>query len=327
MPDTHAPCAAALAALWLAAPAFADPLPSWNDTGAKSAIIEFVEAVTDPASDDYVTPEDRIAAFDNDGTLWTEQPVYFQALYALDVLQEKAKADPDILTTDALKAGAKGDVGGVLATGMDGLLEVINVSHSGLTVDEFQADARDWLMNYTHPTTEKPYIEMVYQPMLELLSYLRDEGFTTYIVSGGGIDFIRAFSEDTYGIPPWQVVGTEGNTSFEVVDGLPMLTKNGGVTFVDDKEGKPVGIIRHIGRKPIFAAGNSDGDFAMLQYTTSGEGPSFGLLVHHTDAAREFAYDRDGHIGTLNRGLDEGPGFGWTIVDMAQDWAKVFPTD
>lgn len=327
MPDTHAPCAAALAALWLAAPAFADPLPSWNDTGAKSAIIEFVEAVTDPASDDYVTPEDRIAAFDNDGTLWTEQPVYFQALYALDVLQEKAKADPDILTTDALKAGAKGDVGGVLATGMDGLLEVINVSHSGLTVDEFQADARDWLMNYTHPTTEKPYIEMVYQPMLELLSYLRDEGFSTYIVSGGGIDFIRAFSEDTYGIPPWQVVGTEGNTSFEVVDGLPMLTKNGGVTFIDDKEGKPVGIIRHIGRKPIFAAGNSDGDFAMLQYTTSGEGPSFGLLVHHTDAAREFAYDRDGHIGTLNRGLDEGPGFGWTIVDMAQDWAKVFPTD
>ena len=327
MPDMHAPCAAALAALWLAAPAFADPLPSWNDTGAKSAIIEFVEAVTDPASDDYVTPEDRIAAFDNDGTLWTEQPVYFQALYALDVLQEKAKADPDILTTDALKAGAKGDVGGVLATGMDGLLEVINVSHSGLTVDEFQADARDWLMNYTHPTTEKPYIEMVYQPMLELLSYLRDEGFSTYIVSGGGIDFIRAFSEDTYGIPPWQVVGTEGNTSFEVVDGLPMLTKNGGVTFIDDKEGKPVGIIRHIGRKPIFAAGNSDGDFAMLQYTTSGEGPSFGLLVHHTDAAREFAYDRDGHIGTLNRGLDEGPGFGWTIVDMAQDWAKVFPTD
>ncbi|AWI83753.1 HAD family hydrolase [Alloyangia pacifica] len=327
MPHTHAPCAAALAALWLAAPAFADPLPSWNDTGAKSAIIEFVEAVTDPASDDYVTPEDRIAAFDNDGTLWTEQPVYFQALYALDVLQEKAKADPDILTTDALKAGAQGDVGGVLATGMDGLLEVINVSHSGLTVDEFQADARDWLMNYTHPTTEKPYIEMVYQPMLELLSYLRDEGFTTYIVSGGGIDFIRAFSEETYGIPPWQVVGTEGNTSFEVVDGLPMLTKNGGVTFIDDKEGKPVGIIRHIGRKPIFAAGNSDGDFAMLQYTTSGEGPSFGLLVHHTDAAREFAYDRDGHIGTLNRGLDEGPGFGWTIVDMAQDWAKVFPTD
>lgn len=327
MPDTHAPCAAALAALWLAAPAFADPLPSWNDTGAKSAIIEFVEAVTDPASDDYVTPEDRIAAFDNDGTLWTEQPVYFQALYALDVLQEKAKVDPDILTTDALKAGAKGDVGGVLATGMDGLLEVINVSHSGLTVDEFQADARDWLTSYTHPTTKKPYVEMVYQPMLELLSYLRDEGFTTYIVSGGGIDFIRAFSEDTYGIPPWQVVGTEGNTSFEVVDGLPMLTKNGGVTFIDDKEGKPVGIIRHIGRKPIFAAGNSDGDFAMLQYTTSGEGPSFGLLVHHTDAAREFAYDRDGHIGTLNRGLDEGPGFGWTIVDMAQDWAKVFPTD
>ncbi|SDH52665.1 HAD family hydrolase [Alloyangia pacifica] len=327
MPIPHAPCAAALAALIVAAPALADPLPSWNDTGAKEAIITFVENVTDPASDAYVPEQDRIAAFDNDGTLWTEQPVYFQALYALDVLQEKAKADPGILTTPALEAGAKGDVGGILATGMEGLLEVINVSHAGLTVDEFQADALDWLTNYTHPTTKKPYVEMVYQPMLELLSYLRDEGFTTYIVSGGGIDFIRAFSEDAYGIPPWQVVGTEGNTAYEVVDGLPMLTKNGGVTFIDDKEGKPVGIARHIGRKPIFAAGNSDGDFAMLEYTTSGEGPSFGLLVHHTDAEREFAYDREGHIGTLNRGLDEGPGLGWTIVDMAQDWAKVFPTE
>ncbi len=317
--------ATALATLPLAA--LADPLPSWNDTGAKASIIEFVESVTDPASETFVPERDRIATFDNDGCLWTEQPVYFQALYAFDVLKEKAAEDPAILSTDVLKAAAEGDMETVMASGLDGLLEVINVSHANTTVDAFQADAYDWLTTATHPTTGIPYAEMVYQPMLELLSYLRDEGFTTYIVSGGGIDFIRAYADEAYGIPPWQVVGTEGSTSYAVVDGVPQLSKDGGITFVDDKEGKPVGIIRHIGQRPIFSAGNSDGDFAMLEYTTGGDGARFGMLIHHTDAEREFAYDRDSHIGQLNRGLDEGPGRGWTIVDMAQDWAKVFPSD
>ena len=305
----------------------ADPLPSWNDTEAKAAIIEFVETVTDPSSEDFVPQQDRIATFDNDGCLWAEQPVYFQLLYAIDVLKEKAASDPSILTSDALKAGAEGNLEGILAGGMEGLLEVINVSHSGVAVEDFQSSAGAWLESAVHPTTDMPFGKMIYQPMLELLSYLRDEGFSTYIVSGGGIDFIRAFADEAYGIPPWQVVGTEGNTRYEVVDGVPQLSKDGGVTFIDDKEGKPVGIIRHIGQRPIFSAGNSDGDFAMLEYTTAGEGARFGMLLHHTDAEREFAYDRDSHVGELARGLDEGAERGWTIVDMAQDWDKVFPSD
>ena len=307
--------------------ALADPLPSWNDTETKAAIIAFVDKVTNPGSGDFVPARDRIATFDNDGTLWAEQPVYFQALYALDVLREKAANDPSILATDVLKAAAEGDLDTVMASGIEGLLEVINVSHAGITVDAFQADAYEWLTTATHPTSGKTYAGMVYQPMLELLSYLRDEDFATYIVSGGGIDFIRSFADEAYGIPPWQVVGTEGTTTFAVEEGGAVLNKDGGVTFIDDKEGKPVGIIRHIGQRPIFAAGNSDGDFEMLEYTTGGDGPSFGLIVHHTDAEREFAYDRDSHIGELERGLDEGPERGWLIVDMAQDWAKVFPSD
>ncbi|NIY96177.1 haloacid dehalogenase-like hydrolase [Salipiger sp. HF18] len=319
--------AAMIVTLSLPLSALADPLPSWNDTEAKAAIIAFVDKVTDPESGDFVPAHDRIATFDNDGTLWAEQPVYFQALYALDVLREKAADDPSILGTDVLKAAAEGDLDTVMASGIEGLLEVINVSHAGITVDAFQADAYEWLTTATHPTSGKTYAGMVYQPMLELLSYLRDEGFATYIVSGGGIDFIRSFADDAYGIPPWQVVGTEGTTTFAVEEGGAVLNKDGGVTFVDDKEGKPVGIIRHIGQRPIFAAGNSDGDFEMLEYTTGGDGPSFGLIVHHTDAEREFSYDRDSHIGELERGLDEGPERGWLIVDMAQDWAKVFPSD
>ena len=319
--------AAMIVTLSLPLSALADPLPSWNDTEAKAAIISFVDKVTDPESGDFVPARDRIATFDNDGTLWAEQPVYFQALYALDVLREKAADDPSILGTDVLKAAAEGDLDTVMASGIEGLLEVINVSHAGITVDAFQADAYEWLTTATHPTSGKTYAGMVYQPMLELLSYLRDEGFATYIVSGGGIDFIRSFADDAYGIPPWQVVGTEGTTTFAVEEGGAVLNKDGGVTFVDDKEGKPVGIIRHIGQRPIFAAGNSDGDFEMLEYTTGGDGPSFGLIVHHTDAEREFSYDRDSHIGELERGLDEGPERGWLIVDMAQDWAKVFPSD
>ncbi|HSA80724.1 MAG TPA: HAD family hydrolase [Geminicoccaceae bacterium] len=316
-----------LAVIVAPAAALADPLPSWNDTDAKAAIIEFVEGVTDPSSERFVPEDDRIAVFDNDGTLWSEQPLYFQALYALDVLREKAKADPSILTSDVLRAAAEGDMQGMMAGGMEGLVEVVNVSHSGITVEDFKADAHEWLTTEKHPTSGLAYAGMTYQPMLELLSYLRDEDFTTYIVSGGGIDFIRAIAEEAYGIPPAQVVGSEGTTTYVVTDGTPTLMKEGGISFLDDKAGKPVGIMRHIGQRPIFAAGNSDGDFQMLEWTTAGDGPRFGMLIHHTDAEREFAYDREGHIGVLNQGLDEAAARGWVVVSMKDDWQTVFPED
>ncbi|MGX1099884.1 HAD family hydrolase [Amorphus sp. MBR-141] len=310
----------------VATAAVADPLPSWTDGEAKQRIIAFVEGVTDPDADTYVPASDRIAVFDNDGTLWSEQPVYFQALYALDVLHEKAAADPSILSSDVLRAANDGDVEAMMAGGVNGLLEVINVSHAGITPEDFEASAYEWLTTATHPTSGLTYAQMTFQPMLELLSYLRDEDFTTWIVSGGGIDFIRAFADEAYGIPPWQVVGSEGSSSYAVADdGVPTITKDAGLTFNDDKEGKPVGIMRHIGKRPILAAGNSDGDFAMLEWTTAGDGPRLGILVHHTDGEREFAYDRDGHIGVLNRGLDEAAGRGWLVVDMKQDWARVWP--
>ena len=282
--------------------------------------------MTDPDADTYVTPADRIAVFDNDGTLWAEQPAYFQLLYALDILREKAKADPSILTSDVLKAAAEGDMEGMMANGAEGLIEIVDVSHSGLTVGAFKASAHEWLTTEKHPKTGMAYAEMIYQPMLELLRYLRDEGFRTYIVSGGGVDFIRAIADEAYGIPPHQVVGSEGNTSYELVDGVPALMKDGGVSFIDDKAGKPVGIMRHIGKRPIFAGGNSDGDFQMLEWTTTGSGPRFGLLIHHTDAEREFAYDREGHIGVLNKGQDEAEARGWLLVDMAKDWNRIWPS-
>ena len=312
-------CSAALSLLAL--PVLADPLPSWAETETKSAIIDFVERVTDPASPDYVTPSDRIATFDNDGNLWAEQPVYFQLIYALDRLKERAEVDPDILSTDTLKAAADGDLGAVAAGGVEALLEVVAVSHAGMSVEAFQEDVRDWFDTARHPTTGMRYDDMIYQPMLELLSYLRDEGFQTWIVSGGGVHFVRAFAQEAYNIPPEQVLGSAGPTEYS--DG--QIMKLPGIDFVDDKEGKPVGIDSRIGKRPIFASGNSDGDFAMLEYTTAGEGPRFGLLLHHTDAEREFAYDREGHVGVLNRGLDEGPDRGWVIVDMARDWEQVWP--
>ncbi|MFV0367489.1 MAG: HAD family hydrolase [Hyphomicrobiaceae bacterium] len=308
----------------LALPAFADPLPSWNDGAAKSAIIDFVENVTDPASDQFVPKQDRIATFDNDGTLWAEQPLYFQGLYALDVLKKKAAEDPSILSSDVLKAAATGDMKGMMAGGMEELLSVVNVAHAGISVEVFQQNAAEWVASATHPTTGMHYAEMTYQPMQELLRYLRDEGFTTFIVSGGGVHFLRSFAEKAYGIPPEQVVGTEGSTKYEKVDGKMVLMKHGGITFLDDKEGKPVGIDRHIGKRPIFVAGNSDGDFAMLEYAFSGNGPHFGLIVHHTDGEREFAYDREGHVGVLKRGLDEAEKRGWLLVDMKKDWARIW---
>ncbi|GAB5374993.1 MAG: HAD family hydrolase [Acuticoccus sp.] len=319
--------AIALFALILSLPAVADPLPSWNATDARARIIAFVDSVTDPTADTYVPPADRIAVFDNDGTLWAEKPMYFQFLFALDRLREMAAADPSILTSDVLKAGAAGDMEAIAAAGTDGVLEIVSVTHSGMSVDAFIADSRAWLDTARHPETGMAYAAMIYQPMLELLAYLRDRDFATYIVSGGGVHFIRAFSQSAYNIPPDQVVGSTGKASYAVRDGVPAVMKDPGIFFIDDKEGKPVAIDTRIGKRPIFAGGNSDGDFQMLEWTTAGEGPRFGLLVHHTDAEREFAYDRDSHVGKLDRGLDEADARGWLVVDMAADWATVWPAD
>ncbi|WP_223421767.1 HAD family hydrolase [Tateyamaria pelophila] len=305
----------------------ADPLPSWSDTAARERIIAFVDSVTDATSDDYVTPSDRIAVFDNDGTLWGEQPVYFQLIYAVDEVKKMAANDPSILTSDALKAAAAGDYAALAAGGEEAILEVINVSHSGRSVADFQASVAEWLATAKHPTTGLGYDQMTYQPMVELLSYLRDEDFKTYIVSGGGIHFMRVFTEQAYGIPNQQVIGSYGNSAFEMVDGAPTIMKEAGIGFVDDKEGKPINIDRIIGKRPVIAAGNSDGDFAMIEWTTAGEGPRLGLIVHHTDAEREVAYDCDSHIGRLCDGLEKGPDMGWLIVDMAQDWSTVYTGD
>ena len=304
----------------------ADPLPSWRSGENKQAIIAFVERVSDSTNDAYVPPSERIAVFDNDGTLWAEQPVYFQLLFALDRLAAKAAEDPSILTSEALKAGAAKDIEALAATGEEGLLEVVALAHSGATVKEFQAEVEAWLARERHPRNGRAYSEMVYQPMLELLTYLREKDFKTFIVSGGGIHFMRAFAEEVYGIPPEQVIGSIGESSFQIIGDQPVLMKEAGIAFIDDKEGKPIAIDRVIGRRPIFAGGNSDGDFAMLQWTTGEPSkPAFAMIVHHTDAEREWAYDRDSHIGRLDKGLDEAGKRGWALVDMKRDWRWVFP--
>lgn len=313
------------AALTLPRSGFADPLPSWTDTAAKTRIIGFVTDVTDPDSDGFVTPAQRIAVFDNDGTLWAEKPVYFQILFAIDTLKAMAKDDPSILSSDVLRAAAAGDMKTVAAAGHDGLAEIIQTTHSGMSVDAFQTDVSAWFDTATHPETGKRYDAMLYQPMLELLAYLRDRGFSTYIVSGGGIHFIRAFAEEAYNIPPEQVIGSAGESSYVVRDGVPTVMKDPGIAFIDDGPGKPAAIDSRIGRRPILAAGNSDGDFQMLEWTSAGEGPRLAIIVHHTDAKREWAYDRDSGVGRLARGLDEAEARGWLVVDMAKDWERIWP--
>lgn len=305
--------------------ALADPLPSWRNGEVKSDILAFVEAVSDIGGPDYVTPSQRIAVFDNDGTLWAEQPAYFQLLFAVDRVAKMAEADPDIASSPALKAAASGDFPALLETGKEGLLEVVSVAHSGIDVDGFQAEVALWLAETRHPKTGKRYDEMIYQPMLELLSYLRDKDFKTYIVSGGGIHFMRVFAEDAYGIPPEQVIGTTGEASYQVDGGEPTIMKEPGIAFLDDKEGKPIAIDRVIGRRLILAGGNSDGDLQMLEWVTAGVGPRFGLLVHHTDDLREWAYDRESHIGKLDEALDMAKERDWSVVDMTADWRTVFP--
>jgi len=303
----------------------ADSLLSWNDGTAKKSVVEFVERVTKEGGTDFVLPSERIAVFDNDGTLWAEQPMYFQAIFAFDRVKELAPQHPEWETKEPFVSVLKGDVKAALAGGEKALLELVMATHTGMTTEEFNKTVSDWIVSAKHPKNGRLYTEMVYQPMLELLAYLRSNGFKTFIVSGGGIEFMRPWTERVYGIPPEQVVGSSIKTKYEVREGMPVLVRLPELNFIDDKAGKPVGINQHIGRRPLMAFGNSDGDFQMLEWTTSGEGPRFGLLVHHNDDQREWAYDRKSHIGRLAQGLDEGPKRGWTIVSIKDDWKRVFP--
>jgi phosphoserine phosphatase len=303
----------------------ADPLPSWNDGTAKEAILYFVNAVTDKNSKDYVEPAERIATFDNDGTLWVESPMYTQALFAFDRVKVLAPQHPEWKTTQPFKGVLEGDMKAVGATGMKGLMEIVMVTHSGMTAAEFEKDVSDWLATTKQPKFKRLYTELIYQPQLELLDYLRANGFKTFIVSGGGIVFMRTFSEKVYGIPPEQVVGSSVVAEFEVKDGQPVLVRQPKLDFINDKAGKPVGIYQHIGRRPILAFGNSDSDMQMIEYTMAGEGFRLGLFVHHTDADRKYAYDRKSHVGTLDKALDRAATEGWIIVDMKKDWNTIFP--
>ena len=309
----------------LAQTAMTDPLPSWNDTATKKAIVTFVERVTKQGSPDLVPPAERIATFDNDGTLWAEQPIYFQLAFALDRVKALAPMHPEWKDKEPFASLLKGDLKGALAGGEAAIFEIVTVTHSGMTTDEFEKIVRDWITTAKHPVTGRLYSEMVYQPMLELLTYLRANGFKTFIVSGGGIDFMRAFAERVYGVPPEQVVGSSGKLNFELRDGRPILMKLPELNFNDDKAGKPIGIQMHIGRQPIAAFGNSDGDLQMLEWAKGGGGVRFALIVHHTDAEREWAYDRKSSIGHLDKALDAAQAEGWTVVDMKNDWKTIFP--
>jgi phosphoglycolate phosphatase-like HAD superfamily hydrolase len=302
----------------------ADPLPSWNNGKARQSIVDFVEKVTKPGSPDFVPAAERIATFDNDGTLWAEQPMYFQILFAFDRVKVLAPQHPEWKDKEPFASLLKGDLKGALAGGEKALMEIVGTTHSGLTTEEFEKIVREWIATAKHPATKKPLTGMVYQPMLELLSYLRANGFKTFIVTGGGIEFMRVFAEQVYGIPPEQVIGSSGKLKFEMRDGKPVLVKLPAIDFIDDKDGKPIGIQTHIGRRPIAAFGNSDGDLQMLQWTAAGPGARLCLYVHHTDAAREFAYDRESHIGKLDKGLDEAATKGWTVVSMKDDWRRVY---
>jgi hypothetical protein len=311
--------------LVFAANVSAEVLPSWQDGSSRDAIVAFVERVTKPDSADFVPAGERIAVFDNDGTLWSEKPAYFQLLFAIDRVRQLAPEHPEWQTKQPFKAVLENDMEALAKSGEHGLLELVMATHGGMSTSEFEQTVREWLGSARHPKLQRPYTELVYQPMLELLGYLRDNGFKTFIVSGGGIEFMRPWVEDVYGIPPEQVVGSSIKVKFEMRDSGPVLMRLPEIDFIDDKAGKPVGIHKFIGRQPLFAAGNSDGDLQMLQWTTAGKGPGFGLIVHHTDADREWAYDRESHVGKLDKALDLATESGWTVVDMRKDWRKVYP--
>jgi phosphoglycolate phosphatase-like HAD superfamily hydrolase len=301
-----------------------DPLPSWNNGPSKQAIRTFVRKISKPGTPDFVPPAQRIATFDNDGTLWGEQPFYFQFLFAVDRIKAMAAQRPEWKEKEPFASVLRGDMKAALAGGEHAILELVMATHSGFTTDEFETVVRDWFATAKHPKTGQLYSEMVYKPMLELLAYLRANGFKTYIVSGGGVEFMRVFAEKVYGIPPEQVIGSSGKQALQYRDGKPIIVKMPSVDFIDDKEGKPLAIQKAIGRRPIAAFGNSDGDLQMLQWTCDRSGPSFCLFVHHTDGVREWAYDRASSIGRLDKGLDQAKAKGWTVVDMKSDWKRVF---
>jgi hypothetical protein len=302
-----------------------DPLPSWNEGTAKQSIIDFVTRVTQSGSPDFVVPEQRIATFDNDGTLWSEQPMYFQLFFAIDRVKSLAPQNPAWKTQQPFKAVLENDMQALAASGEKGLLELIMATHAGMTTTEFEQTVKDWLAAAKHPRFKRPFTDLVFQPMLEVLAYLRANGFKTYIVSGGGIEFMRPWTEGVYGIPPEQVVGSSIKTKFEIRNGKPVLVRLPEINFIDDKAGKPVGINQHIGRRPIAAFGNSDGDLQMLQWTAAGKGARFMFIVRHTDVEREWEYDRKSKIGHLDKALDEALTNGWTVVDMRQDWKIIYP--
>ena len=302
-----------------------DPLPSWNDGEAKENILSFVNAATDPAGPFFIEVPDRIAVFDNDGTLWSEKPVYFQLLFAMDRVREMAPDHPEWADQQPFRAVLENDLETLAGYGEHGIMELVMATHSGITTDEFERIVKSWISVARHPRFNRPYTDLVYQPMLELLDHLRNHGFKTFIVSGGGLDFMRPWVEEVYGIPRDQVVGSSIQTEFVWEDGMPVIRKLPAIDFIDDKEGKPLGIHRFIGRKPVFAAGNSDGDLAMLQWTASGSGSPMMLYVHHTDAEREWSYDRSSSVGRLDQGLDEAQQKGWTVVNMKGDWKVIYP--
>lgn len=317
----------AIFALSVASAQAQESLASWNDTGAKRAIMQFVATVTKEGSAGYVPPSERVAVFDNDGTLWSEQPAYFQLLFAIDRVKALAPRHPEWKSQEPFASILKGDLKSALSGGEKAVLEVVIATHANNTTQEFADGVQDWLGTAKHPVTGRLYTAMVYQPMLELLDYLRANGFKTFIVSGGGIEFLRVFSADAYGVPPEQVIGSSIKTRFEVRDGKPVLVRLPEIDFIDDKAGKPVAINQYIGRRPIAAFGNSDGDLQMLQWTVAGDGPRFALLVHHTDGEREWAYDRASHVGKLDKALDEANRNGWTVLDMKKDWKVIYPPD
>jgi hypothetical protein len=314
---------------WHPADAAHDPLPSWNDGAAKSAIIDFVRRVTTVGGADFVPPDERIATFDNDGTLWCEMPIYTQCAFAIDRVKQLAPQHPDWKSTQPFKAVLENNKEAIIASGEKGLVEIVLAGHTGMTPDEFEKIAMAWLHTARHPRFERPYTTLCYQPMLELLAYLRANEFKTFIVSGGGIDFMRPWTNRVYGIPRYQVIGSSAVVKYELRDGAPILMRLPKVDFIDDKQGKPEGIARHIGRRPIAAFGNSDGDYEMLRWTTARESgrprPRFGLIVHHTDAVREYAYDYPSLVGQLHVALEEAPKYDWTVVSMKDDWKTIFP--
>ena len=304
-----------------------DPLPSWVDGPVKEALLDFVRHASSPGDPEFVPEDDRVAVFDNDGTLWVEHPMYVQLAFAVDRIKQLAPAHPEWRYREPFKSLLAGDMKGVLAGGEKALVQIVMATHAGMTTDEFEEIVNDWIAIASHPTLDRAYLQCAYQPMLELLAHLRESGFKTYIVSGGGIEFMRPWTERVYGIPPEQVIGSQIKTKFELrADNRAVLVRLPEIDFIDDKEGKPVGIHRFIGRRPILAVGNSDGDLQMLQWTTGGDRPGMAVIIHHTDAAREFAYDRESPVGGLDRALDEARARKWLVVDMKDDWKTMFPS-